>query len=179
MATCRDWLNTDLPPGPRRSAVERYVTAYSPDEPVTVARTPARVSFNCHVDHQGAALLYACHGREVVAVVGVTGLVGCAWDYDLPDPWPYVEAGAEAAGYRGPLQVALAGDIPIGAGQASSSAVVVAVALALGGRPGWRRPCYASGLQPRPGRRRDDDPVRQIAGDVVDGLRDATEVTRG
>jgi hypothetical protein len=38
--------------------------------PVLLSRSPARLSFNPHSDHQGSFVLYGCHAREVVVVCG-------------------------------------------------------------------------------------------------------------
>ena len=157
--------------------------------PVLLSRAPARLSFNPHSDHQGSFVLYGCHAREIVLVVGWRDdhefhLANAAPEFasglsfsiesaieDDPTAWNrgwveyldsrtvkasvaehrdrknrpagrtgtvnYVKGSILRLAHLRPgeldhgLNMLIAGDIHYGAGQSSSSAIVVSTALAV------------------------------------------------
>jgi len=157
--------------------------------PVLLSRAPSRLSFNPHSDHQGSFVLYGCHAREIILVVGwrddaefhlanaapefASGLEfsiesevavdAAAWNrgwVEYLDSRAVKEVVAQhkdrknrPAGRTGTinyvkgsvlrlahlrpgeldhgLNMLIAGDIHYGAGQSSSSAIVVSTALAV------------------------------------------------
>ncbi|NUP99617.1 MAG: hypothetical protein HUU35_07165 [Armatimonadetes bacterium] len=171
-----------------REALGAYRERYG-SGPVLLSRSPARLSLNPHSDHQGSYVLYGCHAREIVVVVGwrdddqfvvgnaapefASGLTfgvpqevaldAAAWERGWVEyiDTPAVKAAVaelkdrknRAAGRTGTvnyvkgavlrlaharpgeidhgLNLLVAGDIHYGAGQSSSSAIVVATALAV------------------------------------------------
>lgn len=157
--------------------------------PVMISRSPARLSFNPHSDHQGSFVLYGCHAREIILVAGwrdddqfclanmapefASGLHfsideeiarstagwNSGWVEYIDTPAvkatvsEYKDRKQRPAGRTGTLNyvkgailrlaharpgeldhglnLLVAGDIHYGAGQSSSSAIVVATALAV------------------------------------------------
>ncbi|MCC7494234.1 MAG: hypothetical protein IT204_17885 [Fimbriimonadaceae bacterium] len=182
-----------------RQALGTYREHYG-SGPVLISRSPSRLSFNPHSDHQGSFVLYGCHTREILLVVGwrddqqfhVSNAApefasGLSFDLDsevarAPEAWeagwveyidtPDVKAAVgelkdrknRPAGRTGTLNyikgallrmaherpgevdhglnMLIAGDIHYGAGMSSSSAIVVATALAANA-------IYHLGLQPK------------------------------
>lgn len=171
-----------------REALGAYREHYG-SGPVLISRSPARLSFNPHSDHQGSYVLYGCHAREIILVAGWRDdprfmlanaapefASGLSFDLDgeierAPDAWKrgwidYIDADGvrravaqlrdgkhRLAGRTGTLNyvkgailrlahlrpgqvdhglnLLIHGDIHYGAGQSSSSAIVVSVALAI------------------------------------------------
>ncbi|MBI2300197.1 MAG: hypothetical protein HYU66_14840 [Armatimonadetes bacterium] len=52
-----------------RQALGAYREHYG-SGPVLISRSPSRLSLNPHSDHQGSFVLYGCHAREIILVVG-------------------------------------------------------------------------------------------------------------
>jgi galactokinase len=148
-------------PAPSGTAVARAVEAFARrfgGAPATVARAPGRVNLvGEHVDYADGVVLPIAIDRDcAVAVRAAPDGRWRAWSEDLrsmvelPDPathaaqaratgpeaWSNLVTGVMVGFLREgavvpPLQVAIASDIPIGAGLASSAALGVALATAL------------------------------------------------
>jgi galactokinase len=139
---------------PELRAAARY-RELTGQEPAAVASAPGRVNLiGEHVDYHGGHVLpVAIAERTAVAVGPGVGLRACSeQETAVTAPWPPAHRGdwtdyaAGVAAVMGPrdgpwrdgLAVAVASDVPCGAGVSSSAALEVAVALALtrwAGRP--------------------------------------------
>ncbi len=131
-------------------------------EPVAVASAPGRVNLiGEHVDYHGGHVLpVATAERTAVAVGPARGRLRAVSEHfpDIEAPWPHAAARAwsdyitgvaaqfepDAPLLAGGLAVAVASDVPAGAGLSSSAALEVATAAALGAWTG--RPPTASRL---------------------------------
>ncbi len=116
------------PDAVRRQAVERFHAAFGA-APAKVGIAPARVNLiGEHVDYVGGLVLPAAVDRYVAVALATSE----AWEVssEIEGGLVYVRALAGALS-RGPLRVAIASDVPAGAGLSSSAALLVAVVAAL------------------------------------------------
>jgi galactokinase len=146
---------------PRRTTdpVERAISAIRSQgtSPSGLASAPGRVNLiGEHVDHRGGVVLPFAIDRRIAvaaapAIDGRTRIIaadlGRAWSCDGPPPSRRIDAGPDAfanhvlgmiaslpnpsSSTLPPLVIAIAGDLPIGAGMSSSAALEVATGLAV------------------------------------------------
>jgi len=135
----------------RQPAIALFHAAFG-DAPRAVASAPGRVNLiGEHTDYNGGPVLPMAIAQRTTAAVGPgdawvlevvstrhTKVVRIRWQEELPKGWAAYVAGVmrelsalEAAPSQGGARVAVASDVPVGAGLASSAALTVAVAKAL------------------------------------------------
>ena len=137
-----------------RPAIDLFQNAFG-TIPRSAASAPGRVNLiGEHTDYNGGPVLPIAIAERTTAVVGpgpadapgtleavsarYTAVARVRWQEELPHGWPAYVAGVlrelwtlEAVPPRGSLRIAVASDVPIGAGLSSSAALAVASASAI------------------------------------------------
>jgi len=137
-----------------RPAIDLFQNAFG-TIPRSAASAPGRVNLiGEHTDYNGGPVLPIAIAERTTAVVGpgsadapgtleavstrYNAVARVRWQEELPQGWPAYVAGVlrelwtlEAIPPRGSLRIAVASDVPIGAGLSSSAALSVATAKAI------------------------------------------------